>query len=484
MLDGHEHPTMSIPPSELDGASFGALLQKAQAARNASNWPLAITLYAHCIKASPQQPELHHNLALCLFGAGRSKEATMAAVNALRLKPQLWQSKVILARAAKALGQMERSDALFSEVLAADPGNAAALSGRADLAMNEFGDPLEAIRLVKPLWKDAAHRNDAELTTLMASLYDRDIDAETLSQQVIDFSGRALRLPQLQFAPRAARAAGARPRVALLSPLLCVSPVYFLTIAGIRHVAQGCDLVVFNRGAKSDWATDAFRELAAQWKDVQNLTAPQLAQAIHDADIDVLYDLGGWMDPVGLQALSAKPARQQFKWVGGQSVTTGLTTFDGWIGDDAQSPTRLQHLYTEPLWNVQGGYAIYTPPPYMPKPAAIKSDVPVVFANPAKLSRAFLRMLAEMPGKKCFIHRQYRHARVRERIESVLGAQQVDYICPASHQDALEALNQHKVMIDTFPYSGGLTAREARALGLQVQTRVGDLFCERHGAGL
>jgi protein O-GlcNAc transferase len=474
---------MSIPSSDTDSGNFNVLLKRAQAARNASNWPLAITLYAHCIKASPQVPELHHNLALCLFGAGRNKEATLAAVNALKLKPQLWQSKVILARTAKSFGQVEQADLLFAEVLAADPGNAAALSGRADLAMNEFGDPLEAIRLVQPLWLHSEHRNDAQLTTLMASLYDRDIDAATLTRQVIDFSRRALRLPDTRFARRARRPATTRPRVALLSPLFCVSPVYFLTIAGFRHVAKGCDVVIFNRGDKRDWATEAFADLASEWKDVQNLSALQLAQAIHDADIDVLYDLGGWMDPVGLQALSAKPARQQFKWVGGQSITTGLHSFDGWIGDEAQSPARFQHLYTEPLWNVEGGYALYTPPSYMPKPAASKSEVPVIFANPAKLSRAFLTMLAAMPGKKCFIHRQYRHARVRQRIESVIDAGQVDYVYPATHQEALEALNQHKRMIDTFPYSGGLTAREARALGVQVQTRVGELFCERHGAG-
>lgn len=475
---------MSIPPSQLDGAGFSALLQQAQAARNASNWSLAISLYAHCIKASPQMPELHHNLALCLFGAGRSQEATVAAVNALKLKPQLWQSKIVLARAAKNMGQVEKADLLFAEVLAINARNAAALAGRADLAMNEFGDPLQAIELVQPLWQDPAHRDDAELTTLMASLYDRDIDAHTLTRQVMDFSRRALRLPTLQFAPRPKRAANARPRVALLSPLFCVSPVYFLTIAGFRHVAKGCDVVIFNRGAKRDWATGAFAEIASEWKDVQHLSAAQLAHSIHDADIDVLYDLGGWMDPVGLQALSAKPARQQFKWVGGQSITTGLESFDGWIGDEGQSPSRLQHLYSEPLWNVEGGYAIYTPPSYLPKSAAIKSDVPAIFANPAKLSRAFLRMLADMPGKKCFIHRQYRHARVRQRIESVLDASQVQYIHPASHQEALEALNQHKLMIDTFPYSGGLTAREAKALGVKVQTRVGELFCERHGASV
>ncbi|MDO8299760.1 hypothetical protein, partial [Lacisediminimonas sp.] len=145
--------------------------------------------------------------------------------------------------------------------------------------------------------------------------------------------------------------------------------------------------------------------------------------------------------------------------------------------------TYLQPLYTEPLINVPGGYATYTPPPYMPRAAARKSNVPLIFANPAKVSRDFLQLLAALPGKKCFVHRQYRYARVRERIETVLDPASVEYICPRSHQEALEVISQHKVMIDTFPYSGGLTAREARALGVGVKTRVGELFCERHGAG-
>ena len=447
---------MTSPPP-VASAELSALLQQAQAARNASDWQTAIPLYLKATGQSPRTPEIHHNLALCLFGAGQHQAAIVSAGTALRLMPALWQSKIILARARKAQGDMESADRLFEEVCEAEPDNAVALLGRADLAMNEFGDPLAAVRLVKPLWADPGQRNDAELTTLMASLYDRDIGSLELTQQVMAFSRRALRLPDFSFAggaPRQLRPAGqssgssARPRVALLSPLFCVSPVYFLTISGFRHVARGCDIVVFNRGAKNDWATEAFREIAAEWRDVQHL-----------------------------------PARQQFKWVGGQSITTGLTSFDGWIGDEAQSPTYLQPLYTEPLINVPGGYATYTPPPYMPKPALRKSNVPLVFANPAKVSREFLMMLAALPGKKCFVHRQYKYARVRERIETVLDPASVEYVYPRSHQEALEVINQHKVMIDTFPYSGGLTAREARALGVAVKTRVGELFCERHGAG-
>ncbi|NBX56607.1 MAG: hypothetical protein EBT70_16395, partial [Betaproteobacteria bacterium] len=373
----------------------------------------------------------------------------------------------------------------------------------ADIYMNTFGQPLAAMDWVKPISDSIEHAEDAALTTLMAGLYDRDTSAEHHNQQILAFAKRALQMdtnafwqglgrpvPQhtawpmpsdAKWRPRSGRQ---RPRVALMSPMLSVTPVYFLTIAGWRHIAKGCDLVVFNRGHLNDWATQAFRQLAVEWHDVQELNAQQLATQLVHADLDVLYDMGGWSDPVGLKALSVKPVLQMFKWVGGQSVTTGLTCFDGWIGDPWQSPLTLQHLFTEPLINIAQGYAVYTPPDYLPSPPRLKRDMPVVFANPAKLSRAFLRELQAIPGKKCLLHKQFKFAPARAQVLKFLPEHDVEFVTPNSHREALEVLGQHKIMLDTFPYSSGLTAHEANAMGVKVKARAGTLFCERHSARL
>jgi hypothetical protein len=120
----------------------------------------------------------------------------------------------------------------------------------------------------------------------------------------------------------------------------------------------------------------------------------------------------------------------------------------------------------------------------LPKRAEHKSAVPCVFSNPAKVSHAFLQYLKQHHLAPVFIHRQYRHAAAQERVRQVLGSA-VRFICPATHQEALEAVNVHAQMIDTFPYSSGLTAQEALAMGTQVRVvRVGELFCERHTAAL
>ena len=470
--------------------SLNAMFAVANAKRDAAQWPQAIAAYQQLIGLAPQVAELKHNLGLAYLASGQAGEAIKCCTAALRIKPDLWQSHIIKGKAHKELNLIAQAQTDFQNVLGFDPNNAEARLALADIALNEFGEPYTAIDLVSPLEADPEYQMDAQLTVLMASLYDRPQwnapgAAQTISDDIMRFSAQYLRLPELDLPHRAMRQGNYRPRVALLSPQFFMSPVYFLTIAGWRKIAKDCDIIVFNRGTKNDSATQEFQSLATEWVDVQHMNAIDLARRIYDADIDVLYDLGGWMDPIALKALSVKPARQQFKWVGGQSVTTGLDSFDGWIGDIAQSPKSLQSLYSEPLIQISGSYANYVPPAYLPKKSRHKSSTPCIFANPAKVSRPFLERLSHMPGKKVFIHRQYRHPQVQARILAGLGdqASAVEFIVPNSHEEALQAVNAHATMIDTFPYNSGLTAREAMAMGTNIQVlEVGALFCERHTA--
>ena len=467
-----------------------SVLAHANHARDTQQWGLAVHLFTQLLQTYPQSAELAHNLGLCQFAMGNTALAIVACQRALTINPKLWQSGMILAKSYQAMGQIERAYQAFQRVLQMDSANAQARLGMANIVLNEYGDPLGAMTLVQPLQDDTEYSMDAQLTTLMARLYERPhwhtfTSAKTLSDEIRSFSRKHLRLPELQLAPLANRTQAYanpsyRPRVGLLSPQFAISPVYFLTIAGWRKIAPQCDIVIFNRGHQNDQATAEFQALASEWVNVAHWSATDLAKRIHEADLDVLYDLGGWMDPIALQALSVKPARQQFKWVGGQSATTGLESFDGWIGDAWQSPATMQSLYSEPLIQISGGYATYTPPAYLPEANAKKSKTPCIFSNPAKVSTPFLQALSQMPGKKVFIHRQYRYPQVQERISAALDGK-VEFVIPKTHAEALQELNRHATMIDTFPYSSGLTAREALAMGTKIQVlRSGHLFCERH----
>jgi predicted O-linked N-acetylglucosamine transferase (SPINDLY family) len=275
--------------------------------------------------------------------------------------------------------------------------------------------------------------------------------------------------------------------------------VYFFCSGALRLLAQEFDLYFFSRSQRTDWATEQLRALASGWFDVASLSAEPLDAFLRQHALDVLIDLGGWMDPIGLRAISTKPAARMYKWVGGQSVTTGLRAFDGWLSDAGQTPAGFETWFTEPLVRLPHGYVTYTPPPYMPAPVPRSAHEHVlgVIANPVKVSKAFLvalstslqtRKASALPLQLRFIDKRYLHSALQERILSALdGAQKklgtqlsVQFIAPPDHQSYLSAVGQLSEMLDTFPYTGGLTTMEALTLGVACSGRAGQLYCERH----
>ena len=482
-------------------------LIQTDAHRRAGHWSDALEGYLGVLKWLPDDPVIEHNLGLCHLALGDSAMAEKHSLRAMQLKPQQWQSGLIQAKALTANGKKSQALDLLEQLALQPSASAEVIIELAKLLMQHGGDAARACTLVKP-FLNTAHRREAESVLLISQLYDRadDVDAAALSAALCQFSDAFLQLPvpdspeldatrPSKPAPKLAMNANRRLKVGLLSPQFSVSPVYFFTYGALRHLANEVDLVFFSRGKKNDWATQAFQALAHDWVDVSLCSAQELVLVLQSHELDVLMDLGGWMDPVGLHALSVKPAKKLFKWVGGQSATTGLKSFDGYLTDAIQTPVGSDHLYSEPLVRLQSGYVTYTPPPYMPKPVASKgayTDFGVI-ANPAKVSQGFLtdlrhkvprwQMAQSAKDKKLrlkFIDQRYEQKRIQHRIQAALPELAIEFVTPTDHLAYLTAVGQLDVTLDTWPYSGGLTTIEALAMGVPNLTRSGQLFCERH----
>ena len=266
-------------------------------------------------------------------------------------------------------------------------------------------------------------------------------------------------------------------------------------------MAADVDFIVLNRGEKIDWASAEFRSISTEWHDLQGLDSEILATRLLQLNLDIVIDLGGWMDPFAMKALSSKPAKRIYKWVGGQSLTTGIAAFDGFLSDQYQSPLDLQPLYSEPLVLLQSGYVTYSQPDYMPQPIARTGSGRVIgiVANPAKVSHSFLHELAAKMDNLAealsgsltlrFIDRRYRHVQAKQRIIHQLNEEcsalrkerfELQFLTPKDHAAYLGELAQLDAILDTFPYSGGLTTIEAYAVGVPCYTRKGTLFAQRH----
>jgi len=457
------------------------LLTQAQARRDAGDWAEAARLFARGAGARPGDAAIWQNLALARYAANERRGAVDAAARAVAIDGTLWQARALIARVAREGGRPVEAERQWRAVLAHDPDSAPAIMALADLQLNAFGDAAGAAALAAAVAGRDGWAADAELTQLMAALYTGAIPPAALVERLKAFARTHLRRSR---APVRTLREGRR-RVGIVSPLLSASPVYYLTFSTWAALAPAHELVVFQRGTRIDRATERFRDLAAEWHDVAHLEPDALAGRLVAAELDVVFDLGGWSDVGGLAALSTRPAARAYTWVGGQSATTGLDCFDGWIGDKWQSPAASRALYAEPLVRIERGYCDYAPPPAL---AALR-DGPrngvALVGNPVKIVSALGDGWPQGVTEVTLIDRRYVHAPVLDRVRGVLermGVRVGAVVTPADHDDYLRAVARHAAIVNTAPYAAGLTAVEAYRMGVRVIGPLsgGPLFAQRH----
>jgi hypothetical protein len=482
-------------------AVLAAALSQGRQAREAGDLTAARAALEQARLLAPADAAIALDLAATCLAGGDAAQALAQAAAAARLQPG-WRAGLLQAQAQVRLGAADAAvaqlEAALGDPALPPPVRGAALRELADLRLNAFGDArASALALA-----DAAAATEpalalqAALAALVADLYEGARRGPDIAAGFAALSTR-LQLPQPQ-PPRPAPAAGARPRIGLVSAQFCASPVGFLTLGSLQVLARDADLIFFDRGAKADWARDAFRSLAHRWVPCRALDAATLHRLMCAAGLDALLDLGGWTDPVALAAVAARPARRQLKWVGGQSLTTGLRCFDGFIADARQVPPAAGALYTEPVLRARHGYVTYLPPPYAAALARAAAQPPAprgkpapgvvaLVSNPAKLSAATARVLEKLkPRRLVLVDQRWRHEGTRHAARQRLGSLMdvAEFVAPTNHPQYLQALHElDATFVDSAPYAMGLTAIELRLLGKHLHCEPRSptaLMCERH----
>lgn len=464
--------------------------------RHAQRWTEALATYERILQQQPSHCVAAHNSAVCHMALGQAAPALERCKQALRHNPAQWPSALLGAIAQHQLGQSLHALDTLQRLQQLHPDQPTIALELARRTLHTLCAPLQSAATVAHLLQHPEHGPAARQITLLAQLYDRPphVGAAQLNQQLVAHAqqlGAAMR--SVKTAQSARPRANAPLRIGIVSNQLHSSPVYYLAIGVLRELAREHPLSVFCRGNRNDWATADLKSIATHWTDVREHNAKQLARTLRQHPVDILLDLCGWMDPTALQALSTRPAPRQYTWVGGQSLTTGLHCFDGFISDEHHTPAGVEPLYTEALLRIPVGYVSYAPPPYLPTPLQPPDDRLQLglIANPAKLSGHCLQHIRQhwrqwqarspRPMLLQLIDHRYRLAPLRQRITEQLQGLPLQFITPESHADYLQRIGQLHAVLDSWPYSGGLTTLEAHAMGVPVYTRsTGLLFSERH----
>lgn len=222
--------------------------------------------------------------------------------------------------------------------------------------------------------------------------------------------------------------------------------------------------------------------------------ALEIAQQIHDDQIDLLIDLDSCTSELTYRVLTLKAAPIQATWVGFDAA--GLPTVDYFMVDPYVLPQGAQAWYTETLWRLPDCYLSLDGYEVAHK-AGIREQLglsadTVVFMcaqRTNKIQPEILKLqfaiVAAVPNAVLII-KYHRGSKVFEEwCRSLAEANQFDvsrlyFLTPNPADIHRATYYEVDVVLDTYPYAGGGMSLEALWMEVPIVTKVGQQFVARH----
>ena len=454
----------------------------------------AATILIEGLAYAPKSPELRFNLGNALQAAGRYDAAESSYRRAIELRPDhadAWVNLGVVQAAQNNKGQAEES---FREAIKIDPDVSQAYVGLADLADDGGLDAVAHRRKVLAMKPELAAIHSS---LLMCLHYTSSVTVDELAQEHLAFGKQFEMEDGAGFAPDHDFSPDRPLRLGVVSGDFRFHAMLFfaLPVFSARNRTE-FHLTCYSTTAHPDAHTSRFRQAADQWRDVRTLSDADLCHLIVKDRIDVLIDLSGHAPHNRLLTLAMRPAPLQVAW-GDYVDTRGLNAIDALIGDAVHTPMAEQARYVETLVHMPHDYICYRPPDYLPPASAAPSEKLgyVTFGTFSELTKIqpetvalWARVLEAVPDSRFFANGYLFADEVRQgRLLSMFAdhgilASRVKIGAGGEHPDFLAQYSEVDIILDTVPYSGGLTTCEALAMGVPVLALKGDRFCGRHAA--
>lgn len=237
------------------------------------------------------------------------------------------------------------------------------------------------------------------------------------------------------------------------------------------------EVYCYSTGREDEYSS-ALRDGVDVWRSLQGHSAENIANIIHDDEIDILVELSGHCSGGGLPVLAYKPAPVQICGIG-YFATTGLRTVDYFLTDDNIN-TEAEY-FTENLLNLKHSHFCYTPlysAPLLKKTPCIRNKYITFgsFNNLTKVTDEVLEVWSELLHRVPNSHLLLKGSLFDDEIGLELFKQrmlQFDFdlnrveLRGISRDYLIEYLDMD-IALDTFPYPGGGTTCDALYMGVPV----------------
>jgi predicted O-linked N-acetylglucosamine transferase (SPINDLY family) len=457
----------------------------------------ALTHYRHAIRLRPDFPDPWNNAGSVLVNLGQPAEAVAHFREALRRKPDYAEAFNNLANVFKDQWQLDEAEDHYREALRLRPTYVEALYYLA-LTLELQGRVAEAVachRRVLALQPDNARYHSGLLLPLA---YLAETTPQALFQEHRHWAERhAAPLTAAAAPPANDRSPERLLRVGYVSPDLREHPVAYFLEPILAHLDRARFHVTCYAGVhRPDAVTQRLRGLADAWRDVATLPDDAVAERVRADGIDILVDLAGHTAGRRLLAFARKPAPVQVTHFGYPN-TTGLAAMDYRITDPhADPPGQTESLHTEELVRLPEVAWCFQPTPAPdvgPLPALAAGHL--TFGSLNKLAKVtpqavalWGRLLQSVPGARLLLLAGAggrTDQRLRDQFrECGIDGDRLQLVGRLPRDGYLALYQQIDIVLDSFPYNGGVTSCDALWMGVPVITLAGNSYVSRQGVSL
>lgn len=262
----------------------------------------------------------------------------------------------------------------------------------------------------------------------------------------------------------------------------------FAALLAYRN-ATDFEVFLYANQPVEDGVTAWFKEKCDHWRLVIDLSDHQLCEVIRADQIDILVDLSGHTAGNRLYALACQPAPIQISGPG-YLGTTGLKTIHWRFTDpymqplDAETYLSEKLIYLDSIMHFIPQQAPYAQLPLYPPPCLSKGFAVLGCSNnPVKLNTYTATLWAQILQQSpttylAFKYQGFDEPSVQQRWRDFfaqwgIGPERLRFDGHTGQMAHLDFYRQIDVLLDPFPYSGGVSTLEALWAGVPVVTLAG-----------
>lgn len=449
----------------------------------------AVELTERAIELDPSHRKAWLNLGVALQEAGEFDNAVLAFQRAIELDATYTRAFVNLATLHLNLGGITPALNTLEAGLKQDP-QSAELHNCAGNCLRALGEPAKAAQHYRLAVTGKPKTSSFHSNLLLTMLGDPAETPDTIRDEAFRFGARFV-----VSSSTPDRSDREPRRIGFISGDFRGHPVgYFVEplLTGLK----GFETFLYANQSTTDAHSERLNGLASQWRTVHALNDVQLRQLIREDGIDVLIDCSGHTAGGRLEALSERLAPLQLTWLG-YSGTTGVSQFDGLVGDSIVTPRNHEEGYIEPLLRLPNTFA----PVFKPKDLAPTTPLPadktghITFGSFNALSKlndevltTWAEILKSVDGSRLVMKSLYStDPTAKARVSEILLGSGVSQDCfefvgqtsAAEHYQWLASID---IALDSFPYSGATTTIDSLWSGVPVLTILGDRYAGRMSA--